>query len=79
MDQQFFTKNGFGPIRNSVKNRNVSQKSKFRSKYKFQSNSIFRYKIEISVKNLNFGIKSKFRSKIGILVKNRNYGVKFKF
>jgi len=36
-------------------------------------------KIEILVKNQNFGQKSKFRSKIKILVKNQNFGQKSKF
>jgi len=39
----------------------------------------FRSKIEILVKNWNFGQKSKFGSKIKILVKNRNLGQKLKF
>ena len=36
-------------------------------------------KIEILVKNRNFGQKSKFWSKIEILLKNRNFGQKSKF
>jgi len=39
---------------------------------------MIRPKIEILVKNRNFGQKSKFWSKIEILAKNRNFGPKSK-
>jgi len=39
----------------------------------------FRRKLEISVKNWNFGEKSNFLRKIEILDKNRNFGRKSKF
>jgi len=44
-----------------------------------EEKSKFCSKIEILVKNRNFGQKSKFCSKIEILVKNRNFGQKSKF
>ena len=51
----------------------LDQKSKFGVKKFWVKNENFGSKIEILVKNRNFGQKSKFWVKIEILVKNRNF------
>ena len=84
MAAQHFTANvtmrPYGTLRSALLHclRNVDRQFFTKCKY-LHSLPKFCSKIEILIKNRNFGQKSKFWSKIKILVKNRNFGQKLKF